>query len=204
MKITHIKHSGFIVELEHTVLIFDCFVTHSHGDHYGPCIWRLREQYKNVHYLLDRNVRVPGAGLKTHAKLPRANVTKVRPHKHYEVGSIRVYTLLSTDQGVAFIVEAENQSVYHAGDLNVWYWEEDSDKENKWQVSMYQKEISRLAEHDFDVAFVPVDPRLEDHGADAAAYFLKTVKCSRLIPMPLSQASRTAASSWLTIPFSTP
>jgi len=199
MKITHIKHSGFIVELEHTVLIFDwytgkipvfredqeiyCFVTHSHGDHYGSCIWRLREQYKNVHYLLDRNVRVPGAGLKTHAKLPRANVTKVRPHKHYEVGSIRVYTLLSTDQGVAFIVQAENQSVYHAGDLNVWYWEEDSDKENKWQVSMYQKEISRLAEHDFDVAFVPVDPRLEDHGADAAAYFLKTVKCSRLIPM---------------------
>ena len=199
MQITHIKHSGFVVELEHIVLIFDwyagkipvfrqdqeiyCFVSHSHGDHYGSCIWQLREQYEHVHYLLDRNVRVPGAGLKLHAKLPRADVMKVRPLKQYEIGSIQVYTLLSTDQGVAFAIKAEDRSIYHAGDLNVWYWEEDSDKENKWQVSMYRKEISRLADYSFDVAFVPMDPRLEKHGPDAAAYFLEAVSCRQLIPM---------------------
>ncbi|MBQ9063039.1 MAG: MBL fold metallo-hydrolase [Eubacterium sp.] len=199
MKITHIKHSGFTVELEKTVLIFDwytgklpefrpdqeiyCFVSHSHGDHYGSCIWRLREQYPDVHYILDRNVRVPGAGLKTKARLPRADVLKVRPHKNYEIGSIRIYTLLSTDQGVAFVVAAEDKSIYHAGDLNVWYWEEDSEKENKWQVGMYRKEISRLADYHFDAAFVPMDPRLESHGPDAVAWFLGHVDCRQLIPM---------------------
>ena len=51
MKITHIYHSGFVIELESTVLIFDwysgelpdfdpgkkvfVFVTHGHADHYS-------------------------------------------------------------------------------------------------------------------------------------------------------------------------
>ena len=55
MKITHIYHSGFVIELERTVLIFDwyegdlpefdpdkkvyVFVTHCKADHYSPRIW---------------------------------------------------------------------------------------------------------------------------------------------------------------------
>ena len=60
MKITFIEHSGFMVEMEHTVLLFDyyhgkiptfdknktlyVFVSHSHADHYNPVIWELKEQ----------------------------------------------------------------------------------------------------------------------------------------------------------------
>lgn len=55
MKINHIYHSGFSIELKKCVLIFDwykgdlkdfdenkkiiVFVSHSHSDHYGKCIW---------------------------------------------------------------------------------------------------------------------------------------------------------------------
>ena len=62
MKITHIYHSGFVVELSDTVLIFDwymgplpcfntskkivVFVTHGKPDHYSTRIWDLQKQYK--------------------------------------------------------------------------------------------------------------------------------------------------------------
>ena len=58
MKITFIEHSGFMVEMERTVLLFDyyqgeipafdkektlyVFVSHSHADHYNPVIWKLK------------------------------------------------------------------------------------------------------------------------------------------------------------------
>ena len=34
-----------------------------------------------------------------------------------------VDTLLSNDSGVAFIVKTREGTIYHAGDLNDWYWE---------------------------------------------------------------------------------
>ena len=59
-KITHIYHSGFVLELNETVLIFDwysgelpsfdtskkviVFVTHGHPDHYSPRIWELEKR----------------------------------------------------------------------------------------------------------------------------------------------------------------
>ena len=64
MKITHIYHSGFIIELERTVLIFDwyegelppfepdkkvfVFGTQSHADHYSPRIWSILNKYKEI------------------------------------------------------------------------------------------------------------------------------------------------------------
>ena len=63
MKVTFIEHSGFMVEMEQNVLLFDyyqgeipsfdgsktlyVFASHSHADHYDPAIWKLKEQYKD-------------------------------------------------------------------------------------------------------------------------------------------------------------
>lgn len=73
MKITFIEHSGFMVEIGHTVLLFDyyqgeiptfnkdktlyVFVSHSHADHYNPVIWKLKEQYEKVHYIISDDVK---------------------------------------------------------------------------------------------------------------------------------------------------
>lgn len=209
MEITHIFHSGFAVELDHAILIFDwytgklpvfsrekpvyCFVSHSHGDHYGSCIWGLREQFREVTYILDRNVRVPGAGLRVRAHLPHADIVKVRPHQTCRAGAVEIETLLSTDQGVAFLLRTEGKTIFHAGDLNIWYWEGEPDKENKWQIGTFKKEMERLRNCEIDVAFVPVDPRLEAHGADGAACFLQMTKCRMLVPMHYWERRKEAA-----------
>lgn len=192
MKVTHLYHSGFCVELERSVLIFDwyrgalphlpadkpvyCFVSHSHGDHFGSCIWGLRDAYKNVTYILDRNIRVPGAGLSRRPRLPRAKILKVRPHKVYSAGDLRVETLLSTDIGVAYVVDTEGVRIVHAGDLNIWHWLDESARANKWQAETFRSELKRIQGRHVDIAFIAIDPRLEDHAADGPAVFMEMIQ----------------------------
>ncbi len=188
MKITHIYHSGFAVELKDSNLIFDwytgklpelpadkplyVFVSHSHPDHYGTCIWELRERFHEVYYIMDRDT-APGA----------EGVYRVQPDRSYEIGAVRITTLLSTDQGVAFFVEAEGRQIYHSGDLNVWYWNGEPAEDNRQQLLTFRKEISRLSGRKIDAAFLPLDPRLEEHAPMAIEEFMKLADCRDLFPM---------------------
>ena len=40
-------------------------------------------------------------------------------------------TLKSTDEGVAFLLNYIGNTVYHAGDLNLWVWKEESREYNE-------------------------------------------------------------------------
>lgn len=223
MKITYIRHSGFLVELTNSTLLFDwwkgdlpeidpekdlyVFVSHSHEDHYSERIWTLRETYP-VQYIVFEDV-APEQG-DGHAQAgPGAaagpgDILRVVPHQSYDLtgfgtdaaklsdatgaGSaagygIHIETLLSTDQGVAFLVEAEGKTVYHAGDLNIWYWDNEPEEENQWQIKTYKEEMDRLRGKQIDAAFVPMDPRLGEHAVRAAVCFLEKNDCKALYPM---------------------
>ena len=81
---------------------------------------------------------------------------------------IRVHTLTSTDAGVAFVVETQGKRIYHAGDLNWWHWES-----------------GRLEGMYFDVAFVPLDPRLGNGYDWGINEFLEKTDCPMVFPMHL-------------------
>ena len=114
MKITHIYHSGFVIELESTVLIFDwysgelpdfdpgkkvfVFVTHGHADHYSSRIWTLRSRYEKICYILDCCTAPEQKG---------DNIFHVQPGRHYRIRNILVYAIRSNDEGVAYVVSAE-------------------------------------------------------------------------------------------------
>ena len=63
----------------------------------------------------------------------------------------------SNDQGVAYLVHSEEKTVYHAGDLNWWHWEGESEVFNKMIRRTYQSEINKLQNEKIDIAFVPVE-----------------------------------------------
>ena len=141
MKITHVYHSCFLAELENSLLLFDwykrdlpvlpadkklyVFCSHVHEDHYNAQIWDLQKTHPDITYILDEGIREAGDH-------PEADIVLVRPRQTYEIpanqsaagteNSIRIITLESTDMGVAFYIEAEGKRLYHAGDLNVWFW----------------------------------------------------------------------------------
>ncbi|MCD7807945.1 MAG: MBL fold metallo-hydrolase [Erysipelotrichaceae bacterium] len=183
MKVTHLYHSGCFIELKHHQLLFDyyqgdlcidknkplyVFVSHSHDDHYNQKIFDIKHDY--VHYILSNDIK------------NKHDALYVKPHQTYVIDDIKMYTLISTDLGVGFVVEVENQIIYFAGDLHWWHWQDESDEFNEWQRKIYQQEINRI-DKDIDLACVIVDKRQEDDYLLGLQYFLEHVKSRYILPI---------------------
>lgn len=73
-----------------------------------------------------------------------------------------VYTLASNDLGVGFSVSTPEGCIYHAGDLNNWWW--DGDAEDQESAAFYNRELARIEGAHFKIAMVPYDLRLKEPG----------------------------------------
>lgn len=192
MKVTYIKHSGFLAETADTYLLFDyyqggfpewdtgkkmfVFVSHGHHDHFGKEIFRLSEQFRDICYILSSDIGAEG-----YRKYGR--IISAVPGRKYEVSGIRFRTLRSNDLGVAYVVHAGGRTFYHAGDLNWWHWEGESEKFNNVMRRSYQAELSKLDGETIDAAFVPVDPRLGGQYCLGLDWFMKHAGAKHVFPM---------------------
>lgn len=194
MKVTYLDHSGFLLELEDRYYVFDyykgelplldkekevlVFCSHAHGDHYNPKIFDLLDE-RGMRYRA-----VLANDINDEKRLSKIERSFVASDQRYQLESgILVETLLSNDSGVAFIVSSDEGIVYHGGDLNDWYWEGEPEEENRELRSIFHAEIEKIKGRHFDIAFVPLDPRLEAHYADGLLYFLERVDCNAVFPI---------------------
>ena len=156
MRVTHLYHSGFLIELEECTLLFDwypttqerlmedlaliprtgrlyVFVSHNHHDHFLPSIWKMAAYLPKaeVTFIVDSVV----AG---YAPTDRElDIVACDPEQIYEIDEhMEVTTLNSTDEGVAFCVDIDRRTIYHAGDLSVWWWPERDVSLNKASEEM--------------------------------------------------------------------
>jgi hypothetical protein len=82
----------------------------------------------------------------------------------------RVRTLKSPTRAWRFIVEAGGLKIYPAGDLN--WWTGGRARRRKQSNGKSVQSRNRLAQgRTFDIAFVPVDPRLENEYLWGLDYF---------------------------------
>lgn len=200
MNITYIYHSGFLVETAECYFLFDyyrgslpalkpnkpilVFASHNHQDHYNLKVFELlREQgMRKIISVLAKDIPAK--------KYPVGDIECIRAkaHQTYDLGChTTVKTLLSTDAGVAFLVQCPEGTIYHAGDLNDWVWEGESEQYNKQMTGSYRHEINllrdMLAGESVDIAFIPLDPRQEKDYARGILYFLKHINVRRVFPM---------------------
>ena len=142
MTVTFLDHSGFLVELSGVCLLFDWWkgelpplpagkpllvcASHRHPDHFDPKIFSLDDGRREVRFLLGRGIRLTdrnrekwGLSAETAAKCQVLSGGETAS----PLSGVTVETLPSTDEGVAFLVTADGQTIYHAGDLNWWHWE---------------------------------------------------------------------------------
>lgn len=196
MKITYIYHSCFLVETDNCYYLFDyekgClpkldvtkpfFVLSSHGhpDHYNPEIFSLLDSLgmKTIHAILSDDI----------ACSANVNALQVVPGKEYHLClDQKLTTFQSTDLGVAFLIEDDQKLIYHAGDLNDWVWEEESDSYNEQMTKDYRKQITllsqKLNQRKIDVAFIVLDPRQENDYARGLCYFLEHIPVKQVYPM---------------------
>ncbi|MFV0363199.1 MAG: MBL fold metallo-hydrolase [Suipraeoptans sp.] len=193
MNVTYLEHSGFVVELIDKILVFDyykgnlkrhlktnkdvfIFVSHVHGDHYNPNIF-LKSNFEdctgNVAYILSNDIIAAKA----------ENIYYIGPDENLEIRGVNINTLKSTDEGVAFCVNCSGKSIYFAGDLNYWYWEEESDEYNIKMRNDYYSQIAKIFDKHFDIAFIPLDPRLGDQYAFGLDYFVRNTNTDVIFPM---------------------
>lgn len=202
MRVTFIDHSGFFVELDGVCFLFDwwkgelpplpdkpllVFASHRHGDHFDPRIFTLAGNGKTARFILGSDLRVTPRNLAQWGVSDPDLCLHMRKEEEAEVyPGVRVQTLRSTDEGVAFLVRAEGKTVFHAGDLNWWHWEEDDDDDPDWNVRMardFKRYIEPLRGVHIDLAMFPVDPRLKEPGFWGPAYMMELTDTDRLLPM---------------------
>ena len=188
MKVQLITHSSVLVELKKHLLLFDyfgqghlnlktnkplyIFNSHAHSDHYAPAIFNIKHPKKK--YILSNDIK------------PQQDAFMMGPHESLDIDDLHIKTLFSTDQGVAFVVEVEDKKIYFAGDLNDWHWQEDNEQDhldNIYQHDTYLKELSYISRDHFDIAFVPVDKRLDEHYIDGLREFDQNVKAKYIMPI---------------------
>ena len=196
MNITYIHHSCFLVETDRYYFLFDyvkgqlpeldakkpIFVlsSHSHGDHYNPSVFPLLSAVGmgQVRAILSDDITPP----------PQVDVLQVSPVEVHELDcDLTLTTFRSTDLGVAFLIEDRGTLIYHAGDLNDWVWDEETDAYNEEMTASYRKQIDslfrELGQREIDAAFVVLDPRQEKDYDRGLCYFLEHVPAKKVYPM---------------------
>jgi len=203
VKVWYLGHSGFALNIGNRFLIFDyyldnsqnnerslssgviepseikdkevfVFVSHDHSDHFNPVILSWKEQIPNIHYFLSFDIPK-----KYHGEW--ASVLKY--NEIYQDENLRIQTFKSTDEGIAFLINIDGISIYHAGDLNWWHWYGEPDDWNNDMVAQFKQEVDLIKNHSIDIAFLTADPRLESAELWGMEWFLNEVDVKIAFPM---------------------
>jgi len=196
-KITYLVHSGFSVETAHHFFLFDycpsmdrtpqitadflrtkenvyVFASHSHGDHFDAAILKWADTNPAIQYVLSSDIRVKDGKQKCHL---------MNPYEQWRDGQLEVRTFGSTDAGVSFWLNVDGLAIFHAGDLNWWHWSGETKAERDFADRNFIEEMGKLPSQPIDIAFFPVDRRLEENYALGAEYFAKKMQPKLLVPM---------------------
>jgi L-ascorbate metabolism protein UlaG (beta-lactamase superfamily) len=160
-----LDHSGFLLELEDLILIFDYyrdpagllntyaksskpfvfFVSHKHADHWNPRIMSFRNTFP-VYYILDSSCNsrlIRRAGDDSQRKLFFVGPDTVLREELSDIPSLlAVYVFGSTDEGSSFLVVTSAGSFIHTGDLNDWDWQ---DEDSEQMEADYNAQLSLMA-----------------------------------------------------------
>ncbi len=199
LKVTYHYNSGFSIRIGGKLLVFDywegegrrlpevgrlnrqilsayeqvyVFVSHAHPDHFSSVIYEWREDLP-ITYIVSADMPVGTRG------------KRISPYESIVLDqdiSVKAYD--STDLGVSFLVKAYGMSVFHAGDLNLWHWRQESSlREIEAAENAFYEACKPLKGEKIDLAMFPVDPRqgmMYDAGAN---HFILTQKPRVFIPM---------------------
>lgn len=206
MKLTYIYHSGFAIEGEDFTIIIDYYkdsadrvvhdfflgrpgrlyvlVSHSHADHFNPEILAWQENRKDIRYIFSKDVpEYPG-------------ITYLNKLDSYQDEILNIKAFGSTDIDISFLIKVKNKTIFHAGDLNNWHWEEESTPEEAQEYeNNYLQELEILAKETTHVnlAMFPVDPRLGKDYMRGARQFIDRIKTDLFAPMRFQEAYDKAA-----------
>lgn len=200
IKLIYHYHSGFSVQAGGTLLVFDywegeerklagvgritpqflraferifVFISHAHPDHLDPIVYTWENEGLPITYIVSSDMPVGTKG------------KRIAPGQERDLcQDVNVKAFSSTDLGVSFLVELYGIRIFHAGDLNLWHWRQESSlREIEAAEAAFQEALDPIRQERIDVAMFPVDPRqglMYDAGANQ---FILNLKPRVFIPM---------------------
>lgn len=229
MTLRYIFHSGFLLETEHCILVFDywldpanvmpdyldtqkpiyVFASHFHEDHFTKAIFCWKTYKSNVIYILSKDI------------LRRRRATKEDADVWMAKGSVwadenlAVTATGSNDSGVSWIVDVDGKRVFHAGDLCNWYarFLADSTTED----TIYSEEFGwinpvveekrflgelkdiKKVSDHFDLVMFPVDGRIGNGYTLGGRQFIERFQVRLFVPMHFAASG--FESAWRMEPF---
>lgn len=199
MKIQFVKHSCFAVTTPSVSLIFDysrgelpelerelpvfAFISHAHDDHFNPAIVDALKDYPSVTFIVSSDVPEKDREAMQKKASDDRKFVYMDADEQARFPELTVKTLKSTDEGVAFIVEADGKKIYFAGDLHWWTWEGESDEAEEEMKQAFIHEMDKIKGEQLDLAFLVLDPRQEDRYWWGFDYFMKNVGAKHALPM---------------------
>ncbi len=135
MKLTYLFHSGFALEAQRSIVVFDYWFdpsdamprfllsdkpiyvlsSHFHKDHFTRRIFRWREHHDNITYILSKDILRHCCATKSDA-----DVWMVKGSEWHD-RNLSIRAMGSNDSGVSWLVELEGRRIFHAGDLGNWF-----------------------------------------------------------------------------------
>lgn len=208
MKLRYIKHSSYAIFNENFNMLFDyykgempdfekdkvlfIFVSHRHYDHFSKEIFSLEKKVDKIIYIVSDDI--------DRRDVPENILDKLiflSPNTDKEISleneKIRIHTYKSTDEGLAFIIDTKDKRIYYAGDLNYWYWEEESTIWNESQEKDYKSQLKYMQAlledgKNIDMAFIPLDNRQGEFAYLGIEYFIDFVDAKKIFPMHFNGA----------------
>jgi len=205
MRLVYIYHSGFAVEAEGFSMVIDYYKdtspeygkglvhdyflksvkplyvlsSHVHPDHFNPEILEWKNRNRNIRYLFSKDI------------LGRRGVTAgdacfLEKGEVFSDECLTVRAFGSTDVGISFLIEAEGQTIFHAGDLNNWHWKDESTPEEaRASEAAFLNELNDISRFTdtVDVAMFPVDPNMGRDYMLGARQFVERVQTALFAPM---------------------
>jgi len=196
--VTYFHHSGFSVGCSETLMIFDYwrgengeisgdlalsekdfegykqvlfFISHEHPDHYDRVVYDFKH-LNAVKYIIAADMPADAAG------------ERIAVGEKRTFGEASVTAYASTDLGVSFYVEIQGVHIFHAGDLNLWHWREESTLRQITQAeNLFYEAVKPLIGKPIDVCMFPLDPRMGGMYEAGANHFIMTCKPHVFIPM---------------------
>lgn len=202
MNVYYLYHSAVAVKLDGCLLVFDyyrhkphrgieegyigedelkeasrvyVFVSHSHSDHFNRCVYGWAAVNPHITYVLDEGI--PGAP---------EDAVKLGRGEEYGDGFLYVRAYGSTDIGVSFHVRCGGTSLFFAGDLNCWHWQDDGDIRYARVMRTWFDREMRFIRHGvghIECAFFPVDKRMGSGYEEGPDKFIEMMKPAVFIPI---------------------
>lgn len=156
-------------------------MSHSHPDHFDEVIYTWDMEKYNITYIVSDDIPVGKRG------------KRMSPGDTLTFDDMTVKAFASTDLGVAFYIDLDGLKIFHAGDLNLWHWRDESTlREVAEAEKAFYDACEPLKKLPIDLCMFPLDPRLGGMFDAGINHFVMSVKPRLLIPMHWQERAEVA------------